>query len=336
MKKIFIIYFALLFVVLSCLRTPLVSAEVVNRVIAVINDKVITYSDLMRMLYPLFVQYQKVYTRSELETKLKEARTDVLNQLVENELILQEARKIRDAEKNDSEIKEKMMDIPDKMVKEQVAAIIANFPSKEAFEQSLAQEQMTLQEFEESIRDQLMVKKLTARQVAARVFVTPEDIQKYYEENKEKFMKPEEYHIFHILIKKTGDSVKDSEQKKMLEDGLKLISDEASFQAFAKKYSEGPNKEEGGDMGFIKKGILLKELDDAMSALKAGEISPIIETDIGYHAVLCKAKKMSEYTPVEEVWDQINSEIFAQKADEIRKKWIQELRDKAYIKIVEE
>lgn len=303
-------------------------AEVINKVIAVINDKIITYSDLMRMLYPLYVQYQKVYTREELEKRLNEARHDVLNQLIENELILQEAKK---REKTDEHL-----DIPEKQVKEYVAGIIENFPSREVFLQSLEKERMTLQEFEKSIRDQLLVKKLTAKEVSARIMVTPQDIKKKYEENKENYMQPEEFHVFHILIKKTGDSEKDEEQKNFLEENRTSLITFDEFQSFARKHSEGPKRDKGGDMGFLKKGTLLKELDSAMETLKVGEISGIIETEIGFHLLFLKAKKKSEYLPLAEVWDSIKNDLYNEKAEEIRKKWIQELREKAYIKIIDE
>ena len=325
-SKKFLIY--LLIIIISFVSADRLiqcsDAEVINKVIAIINDKIITYSDLMRMLYPLYMKLQKVYTREELKEKISEAREDVLNQLIENELILQEARKIEDLE------------ISEKSVKEYVGGIIKNFPSKEVFVQNLEQEHMTMEEFEDSIRDQLLVKKLTEKEVAGRILITPKEIQEKYEKDKEKYKQAEESHVFHILIKKTGDIDQDSDQKKLLDDFSALIKDENDFTSYARKYSEGPNKDKGGDMGFLKRGTLLKELDTAIADLRAGEISEVVETDVGYHLLFLKARKKSEYIPISQIWDRIKNNLFQEKATAIRQTWIQELRNKAYIKIIDD
>ena len=303
-------------------------AEVINKVLAIVNDKIITYSDLMRMLYPLYVQYQRVYTQEDMEKKLLEAREDILNQLIENELILQEAKK--------RSKKEEDFNIPEKNVKEYVAGIITKFPSKEVFLQNLAEEKMTLQEFEKSIHDQFLVKKLTVKEVAARILITPKDVKNKYEEEKNKYRQPEEFRVYHIMIKKAESSEEDKEKKAIIEEIAASVNDESTFQSSAKKYSEGPNRDKGGDMGFLKKGTLMAELDQQLDNLKTGEVSRIIETEIGYHLIFLKARKKSEPIPLTEVWDQIKNELYNEQADSIRKAWIQDLKDKAYIKIIDE
>ena len=89
-------------------------------------------------------------------------------------------------------------------------------------------------------------------------------------------------------------------------------------------------------MGFLKRGTLLKELDTELGELKVGEISPVIETEVGYHVLFLKAKKKSEYTPLEQVWDRIKSNLYNEQATIIREKWIDELKAKAFIKIIDE
>ena len=70
--------------------------------------------------------------------------------------------------------------------------------------------------------------------------------------------------------------------------------------------------------------------------MTAGEISQVIETEIGYHLLFLKARKKSEYIPLDQIWDQIRSSLFNEQADKIRKEWIKVLRSKAFIKIVNE
>ena len=324
-------YFYILFLAISgvfFVPTKHILPEVVDKVIAIVNDKVITYSDLMRMLFPIYEKYRKVYDKEELEKKLKNAKKNILNQLIENELILQEAKKRAKDDKD--------LNIPEEKIDEAIAAIIKNYPSKEAFMKTLEKEKMTMKEFRENIKNQLIAKKLTAKEISARIMVTPKDIIERYNKNKEKYIQPAEYHIYHIQINKTGDEEKDKELKKMLEEIASKTTDANSFQQYAIKYSQGANRENGGDMGFIKKGTLIKELDSQIEKMKPGTVSPVIETNIGYHLLFLDAVKKKTYIPLKDVWKKIESEIYFERAEKIRRQWINELKKKAYIKIIDE
>jgi len=105
------------------------------------------------------------------------------------------------------------------------------------------------------------------------------------------------------------------------------------FAGLARLYSQGPNKDRGGDMGFIGKGEMLKELDQVIFNLKPGEFSKPIKSNIGYHILKIGDITHSGYLPLEDVQGNIKARLFQKKFKEKLNEWLGELRAEAYISI---
>ena len=157
-------------------------------------------------------------------------------------------------------------------------------------------------------------------------------ISKYLER-----MTGEQVNIRHILIRsqRTAPAAERAEAKKKLEGILQKIRGGEDFAFMAKKYTDDPlSKERGGDLGFIAKGDLgLPEMDAAIFKLKEGEVSPVIETEIGYHIVKMVEKKSPHPLEYEDIKEDLSNylaqRVFTQKLE----KYLKDLRVKASIKI---
>ena len=155
--------------------------------------------------------------------------------------------------------------------------------------------------------------------------VTDDQVAQFYEANKNNFKQPDSYHVSHIL---TADS-------EMAKKALDRVKSGEPFAKVAQEVSIDPSKSRGGDIGFFSKGQVIPEFEEAAMKLKAGEMSGIVQTPLGYHIILLTEQKPAHQKPLEEVKDQIRQGLQGQQGQQAVQSVIQELRSKAQVKIKE-
>lgn len=125
--------------------------------------------------------------------------------------------------------------------------------------------------------------------VEKRITVSEQDLRTYYDQNKDRMAKAEQRRASHILIAadaSAGASVRAEARKKAEEVLAEVRKNPKAFAELAKKYSQDPGSaQNGGDLGFFDRGAMVKPFADAAFALKEGEISPVVESDFGYHII---------------------------------------------------
>lgn len=164
-------------------------------------------------------------------------------------------------------------------------------------------------------KDEIMMQELIGIEIADKIKVSEDDIEKYYQANKEKYIAPAMTRASHILA--------DSEimAQKVLSD-LRKGTD---FAVVCKEYSlDIPTKDRGGDTGYFTKGSFLPEFEEACDGLKAGEMSGVVRTSLGYHVIKVIDRKEPETRQLSEVRNEIENELFVEKQialyDELMKK----------------
>ncbi len=294
-------------------------AGVVNRVIAVVNDEVITQQDLNQLLSVLYAQYVHDFQGEELLKKMEDVKKDILIQVIEDKLVLSRAKEL-DVTVTDSEINDRL------------DYIKSGFDLEEDFYKTLDAQGITVSDLKDRYRDQIMMKKVVDLEIKSRVGVLPSEVKDYYEKNTSEFKHGEKYKERHILIK--ADTMVNFELAKveMYTIFNRLRSGE-DFSELAKEYSQGPNKDEGGDMGYIGRGEMLEELDEVLAKLESGKFSGPIRSDVGYHIIKIEDVKDFGYATLEDAQDAIKKMLFQQKFQEKLDEWLGGLRGKAYISI---
>lgn len=317
MKKfavLILLYAVLLFP--ACLK-----AEIVDGIVAVVNNEVVTQAELNAILLPLYTQYKSTYSDEELLMKIDEAKKNILYKLIEDKLILQEAHKIG-------------MPATDEEVAERLEQIKSQFSSSEEFKSALASQGLTVVDLKEKYREQIMIKKMVNREVRSRVSVTPIEIALFYEKNEDDFNLPAQVKVMTIMIRKSEadpESNTDSLKKiKMIE--LKMAEGE-DFTKLAREYSQDPSAVDGGDMGYIGKGQMMKKIDEVIFSLQPGEISETIETPVGYHVFKIVEVKEAGAESFDEARMQIENYLFQEKAKERFDEWMTNLKENAYISV---
>ncbi len=302
----------------GCRVDTVEAAEVVERILAVVNDEIITEQDLQLMMAPVVSQYRTTYTGTEFEDKIKEARRDFLQKIIEDRLVLSEAKK-KQVVIADAEVDEMMTDVRNK------------FPSREVFLKAIEDQGLTEKKLWNRFRDQLMTQRLVAYEVKSRVSVSPGEISQYYKNHSEEFSQGERIKLRQILVREGARSEEDA---KAFADSLAAqLNEGKSFEELAKAYSEGSEAKEGGDMGWVEKGQLLGDIDRAVFSLNQGEHTEPIKSSLGFHLFQVVEKQTASLKPLTETREDIQDKLFKQKLKWRLDSWIESLKKSAYISI---
>jgi parvulin-like peptidyl-prolyl isomerase len=296
-----------------------VRAAVIDKIVVVVNNEIITQREIDVMLAPVYAQYKNVYKGAELIKKLEETREQIIKQLIEDRLILSEAKKA-DIKVEDKDVEDRLEDVRKKIGGDM------------ELDNMLAQQNLTLNEMRARFREKIMIRKLIDRKVGARIIITPLEVKTYYNDHRQEFLKPEEIQLRQIVVKPAGTGkAQQDESFKKTKDLLKRLKDGCDFAGLAKEYSNGPNASEGGLMGYIKRGELMPQLEDIVFNLKDGECSNIIQSDVGYHIFKVEGRMEKRIMDFPEVRQEIEDRIYREKANQRLRGWIDSLAKNAYI-----
>jgi parvulin-like peptidyl-prolyl isomerase len=200
--------------------------------------------------------------------------------------------------------------------------------NQEAYEQALKQNNITEEQLREDIRENLPVQEVQER-VTGEAEPSDEEIQNYYEKNKEaQFTTPEQRCVRHILFNK--------DQKEKAEDVKQQLENGGDFAKLAKENSQDPGSAaQGGDLGCLGKGETVPEFEQAAFGAERGEIVGPVQTEFGYHILQVTDVKSEQTRSLQEVESQIRAQLASEKQSEAFTKWIEEqkkMRDVKYLK----
>jgi peptidyl-prolyl cis-trans isomerase SurA len=317
---------SIVFIVLFCgfLLSPLRSAsEVVERFVAVVNDEVIYLSELEEYGKQYFQEIRKTTPPAEQAEKLKQARKEVLDQLIENKLL-------------DQEIKRRKVEVSPKDVDAAVEEVLKqNRATLDDLKMALAKQGMTLTAYRERLRDNIGKMRLVSREIKSKIVIKEEDLRKVYRERTQEYMIPLEVQVQQIFFAVPRDASPEraAAVEKEAQEVLKQAKSGEDFPELAKKYSQAPEGKEGGVLGFFKTNELMPALEEAAFALKPGEVSPLVRSSEGFHILRVMERRGGAPRPFAEVQGKIREEITQAESDRKFQEWIKALKDKAYIDI---
>lgn len=226
----------------------------------------------------------------------------------------------------------------------------SGYSSESEFEEALKERRISIKDIKKSIELDFLARELLDRQVKGKIDIADGEVQKFYEENKERFLRPESYKAQHIFVsiyppemleKQSVEelaSKKDSliaQAKQKISQVQSEIKGGADFAALAKKYSDDAGSaEKGGDLDYIYKGIFDPAFDETVSKLKAGEISDIVTTAYGFHIIKLNDTRPAEYASLNEVKEPIQKYLFMEASKKIAQEYITKLKKKAKVDIL--
>ena len=320
------------------------AVEIIDGVAAIVNDKVITYSEVRQFVQPVVQQLRRNFTGQDLIEQVRKAQMDALNQLIERALIIQE-------------FNEKSYKIPETVIDQQINDIIAaDYGGNRAvFVKTLEAENLTLSQYRDQMRERVIIQAMRGHKTQQTIVVSPYKIEKYYNDNADQYKAGDQIKLRMIFIKKetesdtnaterasatsTNEATEPSPappldlQRKLADEILTKLDAGDSFESMARVYSEGKEAKEGGDWGWIGKDVLRKELNETAFSLKAGEHSRVIATAEGYYILQVDDVKSAHAIPLSDVRDDIEKILLQQQRAKMQEDWVKDLRAKAYIRL---
>lgn len=295
-----------------------------DRIVAVVNDEIITQNELNRAFEPYAKRIEDNYQGGDTDTVIKQNKGFFLQRMIDQILIEQEAKKMGMA--SDSIKDEEVMAVINDM-------LTKNNISKKDYVQKLAAEGSSLEIAKKEIRGQMLRMKLLRREVQSRILVTDEEIGEYYNKHRQDYEGKEAAHIHQILLpasKGAGILIRQNTKEQAQKLRERILQGE-SFEELAAQYSKDPSAASGGDIGFVEKGVILPQVDQAAFSLPVGEVSEIIETDLGYHLIIVVDRRGAGFKLPLEARHEIKAKIEDEKVSKKYDEWIESLRKKSFI-----
>ena len=303
LRKTPLIFIFCLFMTVLPAVTVLTYAE--DKIVAIVNREIITQKDLDDFMNFMYLQLSAKYQGKELEDKMNGVRPDLLNRLIEDKLILEEAKK-------------ENIQVDEAMVKAKISEIKSNYPSEAEFQDALVKQGLTQADIEKRIREQLLIFEIIDLQIRKKIIVSPKEVTDFYEEHKEEFVQPETRRVNSLITK----------NEVLANKVISSLGQGADLDKISKEYSLELN-----DLGAVKKSQLVKEIEDVIFNMDVGSISKAIKVGEAYYIF-----KLEEILPLKkynlvEVQEEIYYRLYELKMQEKLSRWLEDLRKKAYVEI---
>ena len=295
----------------------LAGAETANRIVAVVNDDVITEADVASRAADLLEARPPKGGDTPDPADVQQA---ILRRLIEQRLILQEAKRL-DISVSADEVADRL----DKIQKK--------FDSEDAFAEALSKSGLTREELREQIRQQLLADRLIGAQVRSTIAVSPQEVAEVLAQHPELAKGGDRVRASHILVR-VSDARSEEEARRGIESLHRRLEAGEDFAALAQQFSEDPQAKSGGLLGWVAKSELLPELDQALFSLQPGQVSAPIKTRLGFHLLRAEEQRSAAKLPLLEANTAVYQQIYEAKFKAAFQKWLSELTRKAYIEII--
>ena len=308
-------------------------AQLVDRVVAIVNDDVITMSEVNEAGKGYFKKITENAPANQLENALQRARTEVLNSLIDKRLIKLEAEK-------------QGIHISDAEVQAAAEQMMANNKmTKEMLDTQLGQMGMSYEAYLDTIRNQILQSKLVNYEVRSKLIITDEMILDYYDTNYTKHISSGGYYLMQMgFVWGKDTSASDSapakyadklDAKKRAERVRKLLLSGQDFRMLAEKFSDLPSAADGGDLGVFQEDEMADYMKQAVLPLSPGEVSEIVETPSGYQFFKLLSSQDGQIVvqaSFASVKDEIRQKLYDQQLKKQFEEWVSKIKSEAYIK----
>ncbi len=288
--------------------------EVIDRIVAIVNEDIVTLSQMNKAVAPyrenVMTSQESSQRKAEMVAQLN---SQILGRMVEEQLILQEAKKMGiTVESSD------------------VDNAVENFKTEhhldqEALEKGLAQQGMTLEGYRKNIKNQILQSMVVGRAVRAKVVVTEEEIQAYYDSHPDQFKPVKKYRLKNIIIKDDKD----------LATVRKQLENKADFSQLAQKYSISSNAASGGELGMFDIASFSQDVRNVLEGVDKGEYTRPVNMGDAFQILYVEDIITGEQDAAkEETEKKIHDILFKEHAEAQYNKWIESLKKNAHIKLM--
>lgn len=288
-------------------QNPAHAMVVVDRVVAVVNDDIITLSDLQR-------------EESVKKSGIGQNEHLLLEDMIDRKLQMAAAKRSG-------------MDVTDKELADSIADIMKrNGFDRTQFEAALSREGLSFEQYREELREQMTISRVFNKYVRSGLAVDEREIRAYYDRNTGAYALPEEIRVRHIFLKlpEKATPAQDAAIKAQALAALERARKGENFISLVRELSESESASADGDLGFMQRQHALPEIEQATQSLKPGEIAGPLQCAGGYHIIRLEEVR-TQIKPFEKVRDEISNSLFQQKMENTYRSWLQTLRSDSHI-----
>jgi len=300
--------------------------KVVEEIVARVNNEVITRSEFERSKVSAEEDAkndcQNRCSPEQLRTRIDDLQKNALRDLIDQSLLVQRA-------------KDMGISVEPEVIKQLDQIRIENkLPSMEALEEAVSKQGLNWEDFKNNIRSGLLTKKVIGSEVGSHISVPKEEIQKYYDEHKAEFVRPEQVALRSIEVNTAGkDATEVADLKKKADTARKRIQDGEDFGEIAKRYSDGATAKQGGYLGIYKRGELSKELEDTVFKMKRNDLTEVMETKQGFLIMQVLEHYDEGEQSLAKVENEINEKLYSQRMEPALREYLKTLREQSYVVI---
>jgi peptidyl-prolyl cis-trans isomerase SurA len=293
------------------------AAEMVERIVARVNDRLITQSEFDKRL-------DSARAAPNAPTDVALLRKEVLDDLIREKLLEERAKELA-VTTTDAEIEEAV-----ERVKRQY-----NLATDAEFDAALASSHLNRDDLRKQMRQTITLQKVIGRDVTGKMDISDDMLRLEYERQKDKYYKvPPQARVYEIVIRfPAADAGSRERAVTRIEEARVKLAAGAKFEDVAKEYSEGNAKNRGGDLGTVSQGELLPALDATVFADPPQELPPPVLMPASIHLFRVTDRKAAGYKPFAEVSEDLKKRISEGLYDRRFSEFIDHLRRDAYIKI---
>jgi parvulin-like peptidyl-prolyl isomerase len=295
--------------------------QIVNAINAIVSEAVISEFEVRQATAPaaelLFLEYRN--NVPVLNQKYAAALRDNREQLIEQQLILAEYHSAG-------------YNLPESIIEDTIQSRIRQrWGDRRTLTKSLQAEGRSYESWYRQARDQIIIDNMRAFNLGQEQFVSPRQIEEYYKAHLADYRLEDQIHLSMIVLNKAGGT--NDPVPALAAEILGKIRQGESFGDLAATYSDGSQRRQRGDWGWVDRSVLREDLAEVAFSLQAGEVSEVVETDESCYIMRVEEVKEAHYKPLKEVQEDIERTLQAEDRTERREKWVNEMKRKTFIRL---
>lgn len=313
--------------------------NIVDEIIARVNDEIITRSDMEKAKTANLEELKQRFP-SDWQAKWTTAQNDILRDLIDQQLLLEKGKELGIT--GETDVVKRL-----NQLRQQMGLASIDDLEKEAQKQGVSYE-----DFKEQIRIGAVTQQVIGQEVGSKIHITNEEVQEWYDKHQKELTGQEEIGLSEIMVTtqlpnaEDKDKATTSQDKPLPEDPAKVAQAEAKanqileqlkkgakFEDLAKQSSDGPTAAQGGTLGSFKRGELAKDLEDQTFSLKPGETTGVIRTRQGFIILKVTGHRPAGVPPLKDVSEKIREAIYSERLEPAARAYLTKLREQAYIDI---
>jgi peptidyl-prolyl cis-trans isomerase SurA len=294
--------------------------NLVNGIAVIVGDAVITYKDIQMALSEDLDALERRFGSNPqvFNQKAAELEKAKLEEMVENQLVLQEFKRAGYV-------------VPESYFQARIDDDIRKFGDRLTLTKTLQAQGITFETYRNRIRERVILQLMWREKVPQEPLISPTKIENYYTQNRDNFKMEDQIKLRMIVLTNSPNNTAYSPLR-VAEEIVAKLEQKVPFEELARVYSQGSQAQEGGDWGWVQRSVLNTNLAQVAFSLDPGQHSKAIAAPSGAYVLYVEDKKVSHIKTLSEVRDEVEATLRAEEIKRLRKKWVEQLKDKAFVR----